>query len=116
MILEAGRGLFEYGRSNHTDNWNRIKYICTERYFLHHNFPNPFNPVTSIRYELHATEHVVIKLYNLLDQEIVKLVDKKQEAGYHSIQWDASNQASGIYILLINAGPYHKNMKIFLLK
>ena len=85
-------------------------------YCLSQNYPNPFNPLTSIHYELPSNEAVTIGVYNAVGQEIEQLVDKKQEAGYYTVQWDGSEQASGIYVLRFEAGTYQKNMKMILLK
>jgi len=52
----------------------------------------------------------------MLGKEVVTLVDQVQEAGYYTIEWDGSECASGIFVLWINAGAYHKNMKMVLLK
>jgi S-formylglutathione hydrolase FrmB len=85
-------------------------------YCLSHNYPNPFNPLTSIHYELPSAEDVSIRVYNSVGQEVSQLVDKKQEAGYYTIQWNGSEQASGVYVLRFEAGSYQKNMKMILLR
>lgn len=67
------------------------------RYELYQNFPNPFNPITVISYQLPVNSYVSLKVYDLLGHEIATLVNKKQNAGTFSLKWDASNFASGIY-------------------
>jgi len=89
---------------------------------LDQNFPNPFNPTTIIRYGLPKDEHVSLKVYNLLGQEVVTLmhnVDKK--AGYHAVVWNGTNGqgnqvASGMYIYLLQAGNYTNVKKMLLLR
>ena len=76
---------------------------------LAQNFPNPFNPTTSIRYGLSEEVSVTLKIYNMLGQEVATLVNSHQTAGYHSIEWDGRNAAgqkavSGIYIYRLKAG------------
>lgn len=76
---------------------------------LDQNFPNPFNPVTTIRFGLPQETRVSLKIYNLLGQEVRTLISGLKEAGYHEIQWDGRNAvgagvASGIYVYRIQAG------------
>jgi len=65
---------------------------------LEQNYPNPFNPVTTIKFQLPKASNVTLVIYNIQGQEVARLVDGYVEAGYHSVNWDASNAASGIYI------------------
>jgi hypothetical protein len=72
-------------------------------YQLDQNFPNPFNPRTTIRYALPERAHVRATVLNLLGQQVRLLLDEVQEAGYRSVQWDARNDAggevgSGVYV------------------
>ena len=77
-------------------------------YKLYQNFPNPFNPVTKINYELPVSTHVRLSIYNLMGQEVETLVSKKLNAGFHQVEWDASGFASGIYYYQIQV-PYRYN-------
>ena len=70
---------------------------------LEQNYPNPFNPTTIIRYALPSESKVTIKIYNLLGQEIKELVNNTESAGYHEVNFNASNLASGIYFYRIVA-------------
>ncbi|HMD14538.1 MAG TPA: SdrD B-like domain-containing protein, partial [Bacteroidota bacterium] len=73
---------------------------------LEQNFPNPFNPVTTIQYELSKTSHVVLKVYDVLGREIITLVDQYQPPGNKSVTWNAGNVASGIYFYRLVAGNF----------
>ena len=88
---------------------------------LHQNYPNPFNPTTQIKYDLPEDAMVTINIYDVLGRSIVRLVNSSQNAGYHSLQWDAKNHigeavAAGMYIYTIEAGEYRATKKMVLLK
>ncbi len=72
-----------------------------EQFILEQNFPNPFNPITTIRYALPKVQHVSLKMYNLLGQEIMTVVDARQEAGYYTVEVDVSHFSSGIYFFYV---------------
>jgi hypothetical protein len=80
------------------------------------NQPNPFNPATEIHFSLPYACHVSLNIYNILGQEIETLVNDRMEAGYHSITWNGSNVASGVYLYRIKAGDYVKSKKMVLMK
>ena len=72
-------------------------------YSLSQCYPDPFNPTTTIRYELPAHSHVSLKVYNLLGQVVEILVDALQDAGYKQVVWNAGNSASGVYFCRLEA-------------
>jgi alkaline phosphatase D len=88
----------------------------TQTFKLYQNYPNPFNPKTIINYELPMTNYVDLSIYNLVGQKVTTLVNKKKNAGYHQIEWDASNFASGIYYYQIQAGEFQDVKKMILLR
>ncbi len=88
---------------------------------LYQNYPNPFNPTTIIKYNLPKKSKVILRIYNLLGQEVRTLVNKIQTPGLKSIVWDGKNNfrqrvSSGIYIYRLQAGNEIQNMKMLLLK
>jgi len=79
-------------------------------------YPNPFNPTTTIKYELPQRSEVQITIYDLLGKQIETLASKTQEPGLHSIQWSAANVPSGMYFYQIRAGEFVQTRKMVLLK
>ena len=89
--------------------------IPTE-YQLAQNFPNPFNPTTKIRFGLPEASSVVLKVYNILGEEVAKLVNQELQAGFHTFNFDASQLSSGLYIYRIEAGNFVEVKKMMLMK
>jgi len=83
---------------------------------LEQNFPNPFNPITIIKYEIPKTSFVSIKVYNELGNELATLVNENKSAGNYSIEFNAGNLASGIYFYTMQAGSFVETKKLVLLK
>ncbi len=88
---------------------------------LTQNFPNPFNPVTSINYILAQRERVRIVIYNLRGEKIVTLVDGERPAGEHRASWNGRSESgegmgSGLYLLRMEAGPWTATRKLMLVK
>jgi hypothetical protein len=69
-----------------------------ERFEVYNNYPNPFNPTTTISYQLTADSRVSLKTFNLLGQEVASVADGDRLAGYHQEVWDATRFSSGVYI------------------
>ena len=85
-------------------------------YRLKQNYPNPFNPATQIEFSLPVSSKVSLVIYNLLGQEIARLIDGEQAAGAHSVIWEATNLSTGIYFYRIQAGDFVQTRKMVLLK
>ena len=88
---------------------------------LHQNYSNPFNPITSLRYDLPEAAQVTLTVYDLMGREVTQLVNTTQEAGYRSVQWNATNSFSkpvsaGVYLYQIRAGEFVQTRKMVLLK
>jgi hypothetical protein len=83
---------------------------------LHQNHPNPFNPTTTIKYELPLDARVTLNVYDVLGKEVLTLVDGFVPAGYHQVQLDGSRLSSGVYFYRINAGTFTDVKKLLLLK
>ncbi len=84
---------------------------------LHKNYPNPFNPVTTISYDLAKDVYVELSVYNMLGEKVITLVNGNQPAGSYQLEWDGRDSrglivSSGMYLLRINAGNYCKTNKM----
>jgi hypothetical protein len=77
---------------------------------------NPFNPSTTIKYSLPHATHVTLCIYDILGRMVVELVNGAQEAGYKSVQFDASGLASGIYFYRLQAGAYMETKKLMVIR
>ena len=92
-----------------------------EQFRLNQNYPNPFNPTTSLAYDLPEDAMVNITIYDMMGRMVTNLVSSQQNAGYKSIQWDATNNAgqpvsAGVYLYSIEAGEFRQTKKMVLLK
>ena len=90
-------------------------------YALSQNYPNPFNPETVIDFQLPQESHVNLTIFNMLGQEIRRLMDEKKSGGYYKVVWDGKSEvgesvASGVYFYSLKAGHFSSIKKMMLLK
>jgi hypothetical protein len=106
-----------------------VNTVTPTDFELHQNYPNPFNPVTKIKFsttsplnpspyqgEGNRERLIVLKIYDILGNEIATLLDEQKPPGMYEVIWDAGNQTSGIYFYKIEADNFSKTMKMILLK
>ena len=98
-----------------------VSEFLPREFFVSPNYPNPFNPVTTIKYDLPIASNVELVLYSLLGGRVRTLLTGVQPAGFHEVQWDGKNDAgipvtSGMYIYQFIAGDYRMVRKMILLK
>ena len=84
--------------------------------FLSDNYPNPFNPMTTIRFGISAPQHVRLTVLNIRGQSVATLLDESRSAGVHTVQWDAGSNATGVYFYRIEAGLHVETKKMLLMK
>lgn len=88
---------------------------------LEQNYPNPFNPETEIRFQLPQASHVVIRIFNIIGEEIRTLIDKEHEVGYFRVHWDGKDRngnavAIGVYFYQLRAGSFSQVRKMSLIR
>jgi len=86
------------------------------RFELKQNFPNPFNPSTKIKYSIPQVSNVVIKVFDILGNEIETLVNEEKQTGTYEVTWYVGNLPSGIYFYRLQAGNYVETKKMVLMK
>ncbi len=85
-------------------------------YALYQNHPNPFNASTTIRIGLPQAVRVTLRVYNLLGQEVLTLMDEERPPGLYDIHFQANGLSSGMYLYRLQAGTYVQTKKLLLLK
>jgi hypothetical protein len=80
------------------------------------NYPNPFNPTTKIRYSIPQSSKVLIKIFDVLSNEIETLVNEEKQAGTYEINWYAEGLPSGVYFYRLQAGSFVETKKMLLMK
>jgi len=99
-------------RSNNIQEYNTLP----KEFSLFQNYPNPFNPFTNIKFALPSEAFVKLIIYDVTGREIEILVNGFTKSGYHEVNWDAKNVASGIYFYRIEAGTFTDEKKMVLIK
>jgi hypothetical protein len=85
-------------------------------YALENNYPNPFNPTTTINFQLPQDGHAELAIYNMVGQKVATLISGQVNAGYHSVTWEAATHPSGIYLYRLEAGDFMETRRMVLLK
>ena len=93
------------------------KVVTNPAHFsLFTNYPNPFNPTTTIRYSLERTGRVEVKVYDILGQQVAILIDEEKSAGTHRVTFDAHDFSSGVYLCILKTAEHVLSNKMILLK
>ena len=93
-----------------------LNFLAPQEFKLEQNFPNPFNPGTTIQYQLPSAVKVTLKVYDILGREVATLVNEKQDAGYKEVKFNANRFASGMYIYRLTADKYVSTKKMLMVK
>jgi len=128
VILEVNGASCAFGLDDiYWDGGGAVSVIENEfgknptKFNLQNNFPNPFNPITKLRYELPENSFVNITIYDLLGKQVRTLINQTQDAGFKSVIWNATNDygkpvSAGVYLYQIQAGDFVQTKKMVLLK
>ena len=110
-------------RLKQIDNDGKYQYskeveveVVPKEYSLYQNYPNPFNPSTTIKFDLPESSEVNLTVYNILGEKVITLVNGMKKAGYHSVEFNAGNIASGMYIYRLQTPNFIQTKKMLLLK
>jgi hypothetical protein len=90
--------------------------LLQSNFVLHNNYPNPFNPTTKLTWQSPVSGWQILKIYDVLGNEVSKLVDEYRNAGSYEVMFNASMLSSGIYFYTLRAGNYAQTKKMILLK
>jgi len=90
--------------------------LVAHEFALFPNYPNPFNPVTTIRFSLPEKQYVTLQIYNLIGQEVATVINKELPAGFHNLIWNAENIPSGVYLYRLASKEKAISNKMILLK
>jgi plastocyanin len=87
-----------------------------DKFELKQNYPNPFNPVTTIKFDISKNAVVKLRIFDLKGVEVATLVKQELQPGSYSVEWDASNYASGVYYYRLEVPGFSESKKLMLLK
>ena len=96
-----------------------VKQVSTQlpdRFVLYQNYPDPFNPTTTLSFCLPSKLHVSLKIFDLAGREVATIVNEELSSGNHTRQWNAANVSSGVYFYRLQAGSYSEAKKLILLR
>jgi photosystem II stability/assembly factor-like uncharacterized protein len=115
LIASTSNGLYQRNLSEilvGIENKNQTAY----KFKLYQNYPNPFNPSSTIKFDMPKSSDVKIVIYNTIGQEVFTLLNSHFEPGSYSVQWNASNNPSGVYFYRITTSKFTDVKKMILLK
>ena len=104
-------GNFEYFNLS-----NEVVIAAPDEYSLNQNYPNPFNPSTKISFQIPVDGAVSLKIFDISGKEVLELVNGNLNAGFHTINFNATGLTSGVYFYKLSAGNFTKVMKMSLIK
>lgn len=113
-IVYATTGAGVYKNTGTTDV--NESEISLNNFALHQNYPNPFNPATTIQYIVPKLSSVLLKICDVLGNEVAVLVDEEQPSGFYKVDFNASHLSSGVYFYTLLAGNYFQTKKMILIQ
>lgn len=122
IFIVSGTGFSHIGSKMFVDDlfWGGATDVESEinnlDFKLNQNFPNPFNPSTSIQYQVSSISQVTLKVYDILGNEVATLINEKKPAGVYEVDFNSSQLSSGVYLYKLQAGSFVQTKKMLLLK
>ncbi|MDP4117547.1 MAG: T9SS type A sorting domain-containing protein, partial [Bacteroidota bacterium] len=98
------------------DDSKKMDNVIPNGFMLENNFPNPFNPETTIRYNVSVETNVSLRVYDLLGREVETLFSGRQSSGNHEYKFEGKNLSSGVYFYQLKAGNTVQTKKMMLIK
>jgi hypothetical protein len=93
-----------------------VEEVIPYTFALEQNYPNPFNPSTTIRFSIPKEQHVSLKIYNIMGNEIAELCGRDYDKGFHNINFNADKFVSGMYFYKIQTPGFSKMKKMMIIK
>ena len=90
--------------------------ILPDNYSLQHNYPNPFNPTTTISFSIPEFGFITITAYDITGKKLETLTNEVLNVGYYTISWNASSYPTGVYFIRMDSGGFTQTQKVVLLK
>jgi hypothetical protein len=94
----------------------QISELIPDKFALYHNYPNPFNPTTNIKFDVPELSNVRISIYDISGKEVATLVNNQMNPGSYTADWNATNFASGIYFYRMTTDKFIETRKMMLIK
>ncbi len=113
IYLGTDDGIYKYAENVTLVNKGKVQL---NNFYLFQNYPNPFNPSTKIKYQLPQSGIVLLKIIDILGQEIKTVIEEYQNAGVHEVSFNASDIASGVYFYKVASGNFSLVKKMVLLR
>ena len=92
------------------------EHLVAEQFELLQNYPNPFNPATNITFTIPVSSHVTLEVFDVAGRRVATLVNENHSPGTHTVTWDASRVASGVYLYRLQAGDFRQTRSMMLMK
>lgn len=116
LATEISINLIENGNTRFNNPLRKTNNTDPVAFELFNNYPNPFNPVTSIKYSIPKDDFVTLKIYDLKGELITTLVNENQIKGEYEVNFNAKKYASGVYFYVLESGQFIKSKKMVLIK
>ena len=116
VVATHGRGVWTVPENEVVTGIESNTNVIPGDYSLSQNYPNPFNPSTQIKFNLPSSSNVKLTIYDITGRKVKELVNQDLAAGVHTVDFDASNIASGVYFYRIQAGSFVQSKKMILMK